>query len=60
MIVPITADISVAIVAVVVVFAESTDDVDLNGVVELASASSGASGIAESMFPSNVPRTQMI
>ena len=57
MIVPIIADISVVIV---VVFAGNTDDVGPNGVAELASTSRGASGIAESMFPSNAPRTQMI
>ena len=60
MIVPVTADIWVAIVVVLVVFAENTDDVGPGGVAELASTSSGASGIAESMFPSNAPRTQMI
>ena len=58
--VPITVDISVATVVVIVVLAENTDDVGPNGVAELARASSGASGIAVSMFPSNAPRTQIM
>ena len=59
-IMPVTVGVLVLTVVVIVVFDENTGGVGPNGVAEFARASSGASGIAESMFPSNAPRTGII